>query len=132
MEKWWIEAQYRDDGRCVYCGFHLYASFEAYWTTQADHLIPQRVLANAAHRESLATHDVFRGGTVEYDAVGNCVTACVFCNQLKGGWFPDGWEQMTRQEIIDANRARLATLRVRHEAEFNRRVRVLAQRRSQS
>ncbi|MBX3440938.1 MAG: hypothetical protein KF774_00930 [Planctomyces sp.] len=114
----------------MYCGFHLYAAFEAYWTTQADHLIPQRLIALPELNGLLQSHDVFRGGPVERDALGNCVTACTFCNQLKGGWIPPDWERMTREQIVDANRVRLIALRVRHEREFLRRVEMLSQRRT--
>lgn len=121
MEKWWIEAQYRDRGRCVYCDFNLYENFQSYWTTQADHLIPQKVLSNPDNRPALINHDVFRGAPVDLYSFGNCVTACTFCNQLKGCWVPEKWMDMSRDEIISSNRERLKTLRIPHEIEFNRR-----------
>jgi 5-methylcytosine-specific restriction endonuclease McrA len=128
MEKWWIESQLRDQGRCVYCGFDLYSCFEAYLTTQADHLIPQRLLALVEHHESLLSHDAFRGESVHVNAIRNCVTACVFCNQMKGGWAPVEWEKMNREELIEAHRQQIAIRRIPHEAEFERRRNLLQAR----
>lgn len=127
MEPWWIQAQIRDQGRCVYCNFDLYEKFETYWTIQADHQIPQHVLSKPEFAEVLRNHDVFRDGPVIFNSVGNCVTACTFCNQLKKGWLPDNWMQMSREGIIASNRERLSRLRIRHELEFVRRAQILSQ-----
>ncbi|QDT54294.1 hypothetical protein Pan44_23220 [Caulifigura coniformis] len=132
MEKWWIEAQLRDGGRCVYCGLDLYATFGLYYSTQGDHLIPRSTLRQPELADVLRNHDVFRGGPVRYNSVSNCVTTCVFCNQHKGKALPDGWERMTREELIDWNRRELATVRSSHEREYERRVAVLASRQQPS
>ena len=57
----------RDHRRCVYCCRDLAHDFDAFWSTQMDHLVP--------------------GGG---DDPENIVTACFVCNNLKGAFFPGG------------------------------------------
>ena len=63
----------RDNGRCVYCCRDLKHDFDAFWSTQMDHLVPGG------------------GGDTE-----NIVTACFVCNNLKGSFVPEGSTQKKR------------------------------------
>jgi 5-methylcytosine-specific restriction endonuclease McrA len=65
----------RDGFRCVYCGFDG-STFNGWAFLQLDHFKPRS-----------------RGGT---DDPENLVTACVICNQMKGGFYWPNLEEARR------------------------------------
>ena len=124
MADYFIQAQKRDSGKCVYCGFDLLESLETFWCTQMDHLIPQRQIA--ALGNSLASHDVFRAeGGVSFGSLGNYVTACACCNSAKGKYVPPDWESMTRDQMIEAVREHITVKRRQKMEQYLERVRIV-------
>ena len=100
--KYFKEIFERDNRRCVYCYRDLMNDFEAFMSTEEDHLIPKS-----------------KGGPSEPQ---NIVIACAVCNRLKGRFKPEmplnlDDPESTRQ-YIEAIRAYIMERRAVRMADF--------------
>ena len=77
---WYREIFLRDNYHCVYCGRNMSDRFDDWMSLEIDHLIP-----------------VIKG---EDDSKENRVSSCNICNRLKQSYTPDGYEEMSRSEIL--------------------------------
>lgn len=94
MSEYFSKVMTACDNRCVYCGKDMLHDFETFMTAEEDHLKP-----------------LSKGGE---DDASNIVISCSLCNRLKGNWRPENAENMSRKDILNAVRERIALRRLKH------------------
>ena len=96
--EWYREVYLKDRYRCVYCGRDMLSDFDSWMSLEIDHLIP-----------------VSKGGD---DSLDNRVATCHVCNRLKGQSVPEGYETMSRDQLMVALRQMVLQRRAEWQARF--------------
>lgn len=72
--------------RCIYCGKDLLSSFDDFYMTEEDHLIPKSKADKAKD--------------IDLNSERNFVIACKVCNLLKGDHFPEDFDLLKEKDIL--------------------------------
>ena len=98
MTKLFPDAFEKCNYRCVYCGKDMLTDFDTFMTAQEEHLIPRS-----------------KDGEDDQD---NIIIACFVCNVLRKNWLPDGYEKLSKPELLHAIRQEIFRRRAENTVNF--------------